>query len=263
MINIRDLGLNDYSIALTGCRAVGIGYECCEYDLIVLEDYKESIIYKDDKIFEIHKLSNDKIKQCLQLYNSIILQDNKLILASLISYLDRDILRVIALNELFNILFDLSKAIHSNLPLESSFLLKKGAYNYLAALLRLNKKNLMPLHALSQFKALNIDLTLPLKCLGVEYANSSSLLRAYNVLREFSNLPLINKKIFYLYDNKRYVDCYLYIIYLSLEMVKEDYHDMLDELSILMSLNVDIDKTKQLAKELMLDIKERLKVIKR
>ncbi len=263
MLNIMDLGLDDYSIVLTGCRALNIGYECCEYDLIILEDCKEGLIYKDDKVFEIHRLSKNKVNQTLELYNGIILQDNRLILADLIYHLDLDILRVIARNTLFDALFDLSKAIHTQDPLESSFLLKKASYNYLTALLRLNKKSVSPLHILPQLKILNIDLTLPLRCLGTEYANSSSVLRAYNIFKEFSDSVLVDKKVLYLYDNKRYVDSYLYIIYLSLELVKNNYQDMLKELYILMSLNVDRDNTKYLAKELMEDIKRRLKVIKR
>lgn len=243
----------DYSMALTGCRAQGINYNCCEYDLIIL-GAEERIININDEYIEVHRLSNNKIQMTLQLYNSKIIQDPSLRLVALKQSIDPHMLRRDAKRKLIDVLFDASSAKNGSNLLEASFLLKRAAYLYLNAILELNLIKPAPLHLLSQLKNMDIDLTLALECLGTRDANSSSITRASSILHKLLDSRLVDKKISYLYDNHKYVDCYLYITHLALTLNK-DYHNIIDDLRILLNLDTDQELIKKLGAELIKECK--------
>ncbi|MEM2856057.1 MAG: hypothetical protein QW416_03040 [Candidatus Nitrosocaldaceae archaeon] len=256
MLNMEEY-YNKYSIALTGCRATKLAYECCEYDLIILEDCKEGVEIKEDKYIEIHKISNDNRYRTLQLYNAVILNDPSFILSALKNSLTYD-LRLYSRDLLLDALLDASKAMTSN-GFEASFLLKRAAYNYLNSLLLLNKVIPSPLHILTQLRELRVDLTMFYEPLGLERANSSSLIRALDMLYKLINSRLISRKALYLYEIHKYVDCSLYITYLAIKLAKDGYHDILPSLAILLDLTNDVQNTERLASILFKMCKELMK----
>ena len=258
MLDVITKMYSNYSIALVGCRFEGINYECCEYDLIIL-DAKEGIVKVDDQYLEIHNLSNNKMQMMLQLYNSKIIQDPSLRLVALKQSIDASILKMHAKNLLIDALLDANDAEHASNPLETSFLLKRAAYRYMNALLELNMIKPSPLHILQQLKGLEVDISLALECLGTSQANSSSINRALHILEDLPNYMLLKRKISYLYDRYRYVDCYIYITHLA--MLLADEHKISDNLRILLNLAID-DTNRRLARALFNECKIRLRNIK-
>ncbi|GIU72068.1 MAG: hypothetical protein KatS3mg003_1547 [Candidatus Nitrosocaldaceae archaeon] len=253
---IKDM-YKGYSIILTGCRALNLNYECCEYDIIILEDCKEEVIKIDDMYIEVHKLSNNKIDKVMQLYKAEIIQDPHLTLASLLKYLDMDMLKMHAKDLLIDAMLDASYAKNNLNALEGSFLLKRSAYKYLSAMLVFNKIKPSPLHILTQLRELDLDLTLPFECLGVKHANSSSIIRACNMLYQLTNSRLVSKKLLYLYERQKYVDCSLYLTYIGINQA--NYSKIIDKLRVLMNLNIDQGLIKQQSKLLLEECKSMLK----
>ncbi len=258
MLDIIAKRYKGYSIALTGCRAEGIDYECCEYDLIIL-DADEELININDVYFEIHRLSNNKFQRILQLYNSKIIQDPSLRLVALNDSVKPNMLETHAKNLLIDGLLDASDAKNNPNLLEASLMLKRAAYRYLNAILELNMIRPAPLHIFAQLKELDMDITLPLECLGVNQANSSSISRSLSTLNELLNSRLIKKKISYLYNKHKYVDCYLYIVHLGM-MIAKDYR-MFNKLRVILNLDAE-QSTRKLGEALLDECKTFLRNIK-
>ena len=248
----------DCSIVLSGCRALGINYDCCEYNLVVFNDSKElSIVIDDDKCIEVHKLSNDKLKRGMQLYNSKVIQDPRWIIQNMIDSIDYNkIFRYYARIMLINSMIDANNAKRYND--RSPLLLKRSAYYYLLYLLLANNIRPSPSHLFAQLRSLDIDLSLAFEALSINRVSSSSILRAYNMLSKLNiaNFRFVSKKLFHLYESNKLIDSSLYLISLAFRYYKYfNGHD----LAILFDLNRDQSMVTRLAEQLFNTSKEILK----
>ena len=223
---------SDNSIAIGGCRAEKIHYECCDYNIIIFDQTNsyDSVIEIDDEFVRLHhgKLNESRIEILNQYYNLDILHDPKWELKIFLS----------KIREKRN---SISKAYYKKCIIESQVCiakskeglkksdpfaacwLKSAAYFLVDSILSQNEKQTFPTHTLETVRNLkasktNDSLSLITECIGLERSTSSLLSRMLKSTQGFSDLieknnhsSIIKNKADFLINNSLFSDCYFYL----------------------------------------------------
>jgi hypothetical protein len=233
IINIVLERYEKFPIALTGCRTTDLALECCEYDFIILSDENiHEVCSVNGSYVEIHSMQVSQSIHTIAPYlqNMHIVNDPSWILATL----KQDIATVLpkalwsySRSLVVDALFYANKsreAVNDRVQLASLWL-KSAAYYYLEALIARNDSKAMPVHMLSQLRAItegseSNGIAIANTCLGLERANRSSVSRCMEAAiglnqRTGQNTELISHKARFLMESAMYTDSYSYLGYAS------------------------------------------------
>ena len=275
-----------HPVGLIGCRSLNpqISLDCCEYDLGILNrDLGHGRILKiaNHNVKFINLQILPKLDRTLALKDMILLRDdNAFTLSSIINAIKpniyRQILTASGKRAIINSIFHhekISKTILSE-PVLSSMWLKISAYDFLEGVLALSGSRPMPLHELSQIRALDIErqdiaeaVISALECIGIERASKSSISRCLEAIHELyrmrCGIELNCNKIMHLFEIGKISDCYYYIgrIGRKILLAKDDkfYLKYMKLICTSMDLSNDIQQIQKLHRYLLKGCKSLLK----
>jgi hypothetical protein len=262
MIDEVLLKYGKYAIALTGCRTTEYALTCCEYDFVILTDEQgNELLQIDDDFAEIHKMSPtlNPLGTALNLYKMQIINDPSWILSSLKQQIDENIGKAFSWyfrNKTIDALFYANRSVQAAKDGESmsSLWLKCAAYYYLEAALARSGVRPMPTHMLAQLRSIEDDtvaegITLASRCLGLERANKSSVLRCMegtiglnDKIKHDHTTQIVTRKAKLLYDSAMYTDCYFYLGYIARDAVTNiaSNQKALKDYSLMISIAMDL-----------------------
>lgn len=219
-------------VALIGCRAqdVEISFECCEYDIALLDPYDplDRVVELEDSVIEFLNFSSRGNQHHMQLESMIPIGYKNMPLFSPSfnsTNVSRDRIFIgQAKKMIVNSLFNIERAdSHNESKVEfSSLHLKLAAYHLLDGILLCSGIRPMPTHELNQIRTLDepnqafaTAIKSGLECLGIERASKTTINRSYKalkeILREEDDKHLIFSKIEHLLENGLLADCYYFI----------------------------------------------------
>jgi len=219
-------------VALIGCRAqdVEISFECCEYDIALLDPYDplDRVVELEDSVIEFLNFSSRGNQHHMQLESMIPIGYKNMPLFSPSfnsTNVSRDRIFIgQAKKMIVNSLFNIERAdSHNESKVEfSSLHLKLAAYHLLEGILLCSGIRPMPTHELNQIRTLDepneafaTAIKSGLECLGIERASKTTINRSYKALKEILRVEddkhLIFAKIDYLLANGLLADCYYFI----------------------------------------------------
>lgn len=219
-------------VALIGCRAqdVEISFECCEYDIALLDPYDplDRVVELEDSVIEFLNFSSRGNQHHMQLESMIPIGYKNMPLFSPSfnsTNVSRDRIFIgQAKKMIVNSLFNIERAdSHNESKVEfSSLHLKLAAYHLLEGILLCSGIRPMPTHELNQIRTLDepnqafaTAIKSGLECLGIERASKTTINRSYKalkeILREEDDKHLIFSKIEHLLENGLLADCYYFI----------------------------------------------------
>jgi hypothetical protein len=241
------LSLSDFPVGLGGCRSDGTNFQCCEYNITVMDGKSgESVHRIENEFVKIHHCSlNDTSSNTLhQLQDLTIINDEQWKLRMLLSKIKEKKERI-AISHARNCLVDaeiLANKSRASLKTNDSFAgawLKCSSYSLADAIFCLNLKRLSPTHMLEVIRNMKKDkvnqkFSIIHQILGIERSSTSLLSRMVKSTVGFSNMvenngnsETITKKYEYLVNNSLLSDCYFYLGYVNrnnLLRVKNQIH---------------------------------------
>ncbi len=250
-MNIKELpkllSLESYPVGLGGCRSDGTSFDCCEYNITVMDNkIGQSITEVSGNLVKIHHCSLQESNTAIlnQLQNLTILHDEQWNLKMMMSKI-KEKKEKIMLSHAQSCLVD--TGIFSNMAKElakkkdpfAGVWIKCASYFLADAISCLNLKRPSPVHMLESLRKLkkntvNQNLSLVHQMLGIERASTSLLSRMAKSTVGFSdmienngNSKIIQKKVDYLLENSLLSDCYFYLGYVNRDniiKVKNNIH---------------------------------------
>lgn len=233
---LEEHSLNNFPSGLGGCRAENQSFDCCEYDLTIFDNQKESdsITEYEDELVKIHhgSLSETNSNVLIQYHNMQIILDEQWELRMLLSKINEkkeEIFKDYAKSCLIDVLFCASKTkdgLQNNDPFASSWV-KCGAYFLADAIYGFNLQRPSPTHMLENIRKLgknriNENFSVVNDCIGIERATPSLLSRMCKSTIGFSDMveknnhsKIIQRKYDYLVKNGLLSDCYFYLDYIN------------------------------------------------
>lgn len=229
------LSISDFPIGLGGCRSDGTHFQCCEYNITVM----------DEKSGEsVHRIENDfvKIRHCSlddsssntlhQLQDLTIINDDQWKLRILLSKIQEK-KGQIAISHARSCLVDAGilankarDSVKTNNPFAGAWI-KCASYSLADAIFCLNLKRPSPTHMLEVIRNMKKDkvnqkFSIIHQILGIERSSTSLLSRMVKSTTGFSNMvenngnsEIIEKKYKYFVDNSLLSDCYFYLGYVN------------------------------------------------
>jgi len=233
------LSLSEFPVGLGGCRNNGTHFECCEYNITVMDEKSgESIHRVENEFVKIHHCSfNDSSSGTLhQLQNMTILNDEQWKLRMHLSKI-KEKKEQIAISHARSCLVDsgifANKArdsVKSNDPFAGVWV-KCASYSLADAIFCLNLERPSPTHMLEMMRHMKKDkvnqtFSTIHQILGIERSSTSLLSRMAKSTAGFSdmvenngNSEIISKKYDYLVENSLLSDCYFYLGYVNRNIV--------------------------------------------
>ncbi|GBC75400.1 hypothetical protein HRbin06_00718 [archaeon HR06] len=208
------------AVALVGCYISRSNYPSCEMDLIILNGKGRDILKFNEKLLEIHYVTEDEIiKNPLLLFNSKILVDPELRLMTLINNLPFEkVKRENSKRLLVRALMNLGKAdnfLIKDKVLEASFLILKAQYQYLEALLLSKGIKASPSHLLDQIKNnLKEEYHEISEGLYLSLASKISIQRRFKLVLEFLDplqVEIVERKLRYFLTSHLLTNAYCYL----------------------------------------------------
>ncbi|MEM3386539.1 MAG: hypothetical protein QXN08_02550 [Nitrososphaerales archaeon] len=247
------------AVGVVGCWAKDISHPVCELDLLVVSSRQPfferrvenqliiDIIFVDEQ--QLSRQSEGLLASTLS--ECLILQDPKLLLASIISSAKTRALnecRPLAASALTNTVGYLGlakRALKDGCSMSGGFWLLSAGYSLLEVLLWAAGDKPRPSHLLSQFRSYSGSHSDVLgAALGLVDATSTSVKRRLNFLSMVYDaealglldgcklevlLPtLASKKALYLLESNRVVDAYIYLGYLIVEVLRRIYRSCVE-----------------------------------
>jgi hypothetical protein len=229
------LSLSDFPIGFGGCRNNGTNFECCEYNITVMDEkFGESIHRIKNEFVKIHHCSfNDSSSGTLhQLQDMTILSDEQWKLRMHLSKI-KEKKEQIAISHARSCLVDsgilANKArdsVKANDPFAGIWV-KCASYSLADAIFCLNLKRPSPTHMMEMMRNMKKDkvnqmFSIIHQILGIERSSTSLLSRMVKSTAGFSdmvenngNSEIITKKYDYLVENSLLSDCYFYLGYVN------------------------------------------------
>lgn len=229
---VENLCLSNYTAGLGGCKAHGMTFECCEYNVTIFDGMaKDEVKIVDNNTIRIHHGKIDETNPgILQKYDSMeILSDPSWELRTLLSKIREKKEKIrgsVAKNTLVDAAFFATKAKQSNDEFAAIWI-KCAAYLVCDGLVLLNSKPLSPTHMLEFIRKFeknnkNQHFSDIAEILGLERSTPSLLERMVKSTIGFSDMTennshgvIIQKKYEYLVANSLLSDCYFYLGYLN------------------------------------------------
>jgi hypothetical protein len=233
------LSLSEFPIGFGGCRNNGTHFECCEYNITVMDEQSgESVHQIENEFVKIHHCSfNDSSSDTLhQLQNITILNDEQWKLRMHLSKI-KEKKEQIAISHARSCLVDsgilANKArdsVKTNDPFAGVWV-KCASYSLADAIFCLNLKRPSPTHMMEMIRNMKKDkvnqtFSIIHQILGIERSSTSLLSRMVKSTIGFSNMvenngnsEIISKKYDYLVENSLLSDCYFYLGYVNRNIV--------------------------------------------
>lgn len=233
------LSLTSFPVGLGGCRSDGTSFDCCEYNITVMDNKTgQSISEISGDLVKVHHCSLHENNTAVlnQLQNLIILHDEQWSLKMVISKI-KEKKEKIMLSHAQSCLVD--AGIFSNKAKElakekdpfAGVWVKCASYFLADAISCINLKRPSPVHMLESLRKLeknpiNQNLLLVHQMLGIERASTSLLSRMVkstigfsDIIENNGNSKIIQKKADYLLENSLLSDCYFYLGYVNRDNV--------------------------------------------
>lgn len=229
------LSLTEFPIGFGGCRNNEIHFECCEYNITIMDEKSgESIHRIENEFVKIHHCSfNDSSSGTLhQLQNMTILNDEQWKLRMHLSKI-KEKKEQITISHARSCLVDsgilANKArdsVKTNDPFAGVWV-KCASYSLADAIFCLNLKRPSPTHMMEMIRNMKKDkvnqkFSIIHQILGIERSSTSLLSRMVKSTIGFSdmvenngNSGIISKKYDYLVENSLLSDCYFYLGYMN------------------------------------------------
>ncbi len=226
------LSLSDFPVGFGGCRNDETHFECCEYDILVIDGQSgESIHRIGNDLVRVHhhslaELDGDVLHH---LQDMNVIHDSQWTLRMLLSKI-KEKKEQIAMSHARSCLVDAgvfaNKARDSKDPFAGVWI-KCAAYFLADAIFSLNLKRPSPTHMLEIMRNMKKDkinqkFSVIHQILGIERASTSLLSRMVKSTMGFSdmvenngNSKIIQKKYEYLVENSLLSDCYFYFGYVN------------------------------------------------
>ncbi len=241
------LSMSDFPVGLGGCRSDGTHFQCCEYNITVMDEKSgESVHHIENDFVKIHHCSlDDSSSNTLhQLQDLTIINDDQWKLRMLLSKI-KEKKEQIAASHARSCLVDagiLANKARDSIKINDPFAgawIKCASYSLADAIFCLNLKRPSPTHMLEVIRNMKKDkvnqkFSIIHQILGIERSSTSLLSRMVKSTVGFSNMvenngnsEIITKKYEYLVDNSLLSDCYFYLGYVNrnnLLIVKNQIH---------------------------------------
>ena len=229
------LSLSDFPVGFGGCRNDGTHFECCEYDILVMDgQFGESVHHVGDDLVRIHHHSLNEFHGDVlhHLQDMNIINDNQWTLRMLLSKI-KEKKEQIAMSYARSCLVDagiLANKARDSTKIQDPFAgvwIKCAAYFLADAIFSLNLKRPSPTHMLEIMRNMKKDKTnqkfsIIHQILGIERSSTSLLSRMAKSTIGFSdmvenngNSEIVQKKYEYLVENSLLSDCYFYFGYVN------------------------------------------------
>ncbi len=229
------LSLSDFPVGFGGCRNDGTHFECCEYNITVMDEKSgESVHRIANDYVKIHHCSlNDTSSGTLhQLQGMNIISDNQWKLRMLLSKI-KEKKEQIATSHAMGSLVDagmLANKARDSIKVKDPFAgiwIKCASYSLADVIFCLNLKRPSPTHMLETMRSMKKDkvnqkFSIIHQILGIERSSTSLLSRMVKSTIGFSdmvenngNSEIIMKKYEYLVENSLLSDCYFYLGYVN------------------------------------------------
>jgi len=229
------LSLSDFPVGFGGCRNDGTDFECCEYNITVMDGKSGESVHRIANDFvKIHHCSlNDTSSGTLHhLQDMNIISDDQWKLRMLLSKI-KEKKEQIATSHARSCLVDTGilankarDSVRANDPFAGVWI-KCASYSLADAIFCLNLKRPSPTHMLEMMRNMKKDkvnqkFSVIHQILGIERSSTSLLSRMVKSTVGFSdmvenngNSEIITKKYEYLVDNSLLSDCYFYLGYVN------------------------------------------------
>jgi hypothetical protein len=241
------LSLSDFPVGFGGCRNNGTHFECCEYNITVMDEKSGESIHRIANDFvKIHHCSfNDTSSGTLhQLQDMTILNDDQWKLRMLLSKI-KEQKKQIATSHAKSCLVDagiLANKARDSVKVNDPFAgvwIKCASYFLADAIFCLNLKRPSPTHMLDMLRSMKKDrmnqkFSIIHQILGIERSSTSLLSRMVKSTVGFSdmvenngNSEIITKKYDFLVEHSLLSDCYFYLGYVNrnnLLRIKDKIH---------------------------------------
>jgi hypothetical protein len=235
------LSLSDFPVGIGGCRNDGTHFDCCEYNITVMDEKTgESVTRIANDFVKIHhcSLNDNSVGTLHQLQNMNIINDNQWKLRMLLSKI-KERKKQIATSHAMGCLVDtgiLANKARDSLKTKDPFAgiwIKCASYFLADAILCLNLIRPSPTHMLEIMRSmkkdkLNQKFSVVHQILGIERSSTSLLSRMIKSTIGFSdmvenngNSGIIKKKYDYLVKNSLLSDCYFYLGYVNRNNVRK------------------------------------------
>jgi hypothetical protein len=233
------MGLSNFPVGLGGCRNDGTNYECCEFNITVMDGKSgESIHNVDDEYVKVHHCSFDTVESDTlhQLQNLSIINDDEWKLRMFLSKI-KDKKKQIAISHARSCLVDagiFANKARDFTKLKDPFAgvwIKCASYSLADAVFCFNMQRPSPTHMLDSLRNMKKDqvnqkLSIIHNILGIERSTTSLLSRMAKSTVGFSdmienngNSGIVKKKYDYLAKNSLLSDCYFYLGYVNRQNV--------------------------------------------
>ena len=228
--------IENFPVALGGCKSDEVGFDCCEYNITVFDGKKENdhVINFGNDLVKIHHGNLDETdpKTLKQFENLKILYDEKWdlrMLQSKIKEKNKQITNASAKSCLIDASVCITKSndsLRNSDPFSSSWL-KCAAYFLADAVCLLNLKRPSPTHSLHFIRKFDTNkfhqsISIITDIIGLERATTSLLSRMCKSTIGFSDMvekndssKIIQKKYEYLTEKSLLSDCYFYFGYIN------------------------------------------------
>ncbi|MDE1725331.1 MAG: hypothetical protein KGH76_05485 [Thaumarchaeota archaeon] len=229
------LGFSNFPVGLGGCRNDGTNYECCEFNITVMDGKSgESIHNVGDEYVKVHHCSFDTVESDTlhQLQNLSIINDDEWKLRMFLSKI-KDKRKQISISNARSCLVDagiFANKARDFAKLKDPFAgvwIKCASYSLADAIFCFNMQRPSPTHMLDSLRNMKKDqvnqkLSIIHNILGIERSTTSLLSRMVKSTVGFSdmvenndNSSIVKKKYEYLVMNSLLSDCYFYLGYVN------------------------------------------------
>lgn len=243
-------------IALTGCKISNISYQCCEYDIIIIDRKTENSIINDpiNGLIEIYRINYESFKKLedFELYKFLPMK----VISNGPFNLSPNIMKITDKRKLINNDYKKFKFIEvtSNIQkakeamnqgsfLDCNFWISCSIYEIIEYLLVSNSIKLHPTHILDQFKKVNskIDVNICYSLMNLELANKSSVERKFNSINKlylkslglfnqkseitYLQIKLLKNKINWMVNNKMHSNAYSFLEFEIIKLIKFIYSE--------------------------------------
>lgn len=235
---LKEKHLEKFSVGLSGCRAIDLPFDVCDYDITVFDNksMENEIFDFENNLVNLHHgtLSESQSKTLVQYHEMKIIQDESWDLRMLLSKVKEKkstLFKDFAKNSLIESLFCCEKAKQGILQSDVfAACWQKCASFFLAdGILALNHFQPSPTHMLEKIRnfeknPINEKISIVNETVGIERATPSLLERMLKSTIGFSDMVeknnhslLIQKKFDYFLKNSMLADCYFYLGYINKE----------------------------------------------
>jgi hypothetical protein len=229
------LSLSENPVGFGGCRNDGTHFECCEYDVILMDEQSGESVHKiaDDYIrVRHHSLDDSNSDTLYHLQDLNIINDNQWKLRMLLSKI-KEKKEQLTMSYARSCLVDagiLANKAKDSLKIQNPFAgiwIKCASYSLADAIFCLNQKRPSPTHMMEIMREMKTDkinqkFSIIHQILGIERSSTSLLSRMVKSTVGFSDMTenngnsgIIQKKYEYFVANSLLSDCYFYLGYVN------------------------------------------------